>query len=83
MLFIVFTLIILFIIYLFLVKSPKSNIENPHLYFTMGTTAENVAKKYSIDRRAQQEFAISSHNKAYEAQSKGKFQKEIYIHNIK
>ena len=43
----------------------------------MGTTAENVAKKYSIDRRAQQEFAISSHNKAYEAQSKGKFQKEI------
>ena len=56
---------------------PKSNIENPHLYFTMGTTAENVAKKYSIDRRAQQEFAISSHNKAYEAQSKGKFQKEI------
>ena len=56
---------------------PKSNIENPHLYFTMGTTAENVAKKYSIDRRDQQEFAISSHNKAYEAQSKGKFQKEI------
>ena len=56
---------------------PKSNIENPHLYFTMGTTAENVAKKYSIDRRAQQEFAISSHNKAYDAQSKGKFQKEI------
>ena len=56
---------------------PKSNIENPHLYFTMGTTAENVAKKNSIDRRAPQEFAISSHNKAYEAQSKGKFQKEI------
>ncbi len=56
---------------------PKSNIENPHLYFTMGTTAENVAKKHSIDRRAQQEFPISSHNKAYEGQSKGKVQKEI------
>ena len=37
---------------------PKSDNENPHLYFTMGTTAENVAKKYSIDRKAQQEFAI-------------------------
>ena len=56
---------------------PKSNIENPHLYFTMGTTAENIAKKYSINRRAQQEFSISSHQKAYEAQSQGKFQKEI------
>ena len=56
---------------------PKSDTENPHLYFTMGTTAENVAKKYSIDRKAQQEFAISSHQKAYEAQSQGKFKKEI------
>jgi len=60
---------------------PKSDNENPHLYFTMGTTAENVAKKYSIDRKAQQEFAISSHQKAYEAQSKGKFQKEITVIN--
>ena len=60
---------------------PKSSTENPHLYFTMGTTAENVAKRYSIDRRSQQEFAILSHQKAYEAQSKGKFQKEITIIN--
>ena len=60
---------------------PKSNTDNPHLYFTMGTTAENVAKKYSIDRKTQQEFAISSHHKACEAQSKGKFKKEITIIN--
>ena len=60
---------------------PKSDAENPHLYFAMGTTAENVAKKYSIDRKAQQEFAISSHQKAYEAQSQGKFQKEITVIN--
>ena len=60
---------------------PKSDTENPHLYFAMGTTAENVAKKYSIDRKAQQEFAISSHQKAYEAQSQGKFQKEITVIN--
>jgi len=56
---------------------PRSDNENPHLYFTMGTTAENVAKRYSIDRRFQQEFAISSHQKAYEAQSQGKFENEI------
>ena len=56
---------------------PRSDTENPHLYFTMGTTAENVAKRYSIDRRFQQEFAISSHQKAYEAQSQGKFENEI------
>ena len=60
---------------------PKSETENPHLYFTMGTTAENVAKKYSIDRKAQQEFAISSHQKAYKAQSLGKFKKEITVIN--
>jgi acetyl-CoA acyltransferase len=60
---------------------PKSNKENPNLYFSMGTTAENVAKKYHIERRAQQEFAIASHQKAYEAESKGNFKKEITIIN--
>ena len=43
----------------------------------MGITAENVAKKYDISRKQQQEFAISSHLKAYEAQKTGKFKNEI------
>jgi acetyl-CoA acyltransferase len=43
----------------------------------MGITAENVAKQYSISRTEQQEFAISSHQKAFEAQSKGNFNDEI------
>tara|TARA_B110001452_G_scaffold172848_1_gene144838 strand:+ start:85 stop:1209 length:1125 start_codon:yes stop_codon:yes gene_type:complete len=60
---------------------PKSNEENPNLYFSMGVTAENVAKKYQIERRAQQEFAITSHQKAFEAQSKGNFEKEIITIN--
>jgi len=60
---------------------PKSNKENPNLYFSMGTTAENVAKKYQIERRAQQEFAIASHQKSFEAQSKGNFKKEITVIN--
>jgi acetyl-CoA acyltransferase len=50
---------------------------NPHLYLSMGITAENVAKKYNISRQEQQEFAIKSHEKAYMAQKNGKFNNEI------
>ena len=56
---------------------PYIESENPNVYFTMGTTAENVAKQYSISRTEQQEFAISSHKKAFDAQSKGNFDNEI------
>ena len=56
---------------------PENKNDNPHVYFSMGTTAENVAKKYSISRKEQQEFAISSHQKAHEAQTKGNFKNEI------
>jgi len=58
---------------------PYTETENPNVYFSMGITAENVAKKYGITRKEQQEFAISSHQKAYEAQSKGNFSNEIAI----
>ena len=56
---------------------PYTETENPNVYFTMGTTAENVAKQYSISRKEQQEFSISSHKKAFDAQSKGNFNNEI------
>ena len=56
---------------------PYTEKENPNVYFTMGTTAENVAKQYSISRTEQQDFAISSHQKAHEAQTKGNFKNEI------
>ena len=56
---------------------PYDEKENPNVYFSMGITAENVAKQYSISRTEQQEFAISSHQKAFEAQSKGNFNNEI------
>ena len=58
---------------------PYSEIENPNVYFSMGITAENVAKKYNLTREAQQEFTISSHQKAFDAQSKGNFNNEITI----
>ena len=60
---------------------PKLLEDNPNVYLSMGTTAENVAKKYQLTRKVQQEFAISSHQKASEAESKGNFKNEITIIN--
>jgi acetyl-CoA acyltransferase len=46
-------------------------------YIGMGETAENVAKKHSIDRKSQEEFALRSHQKAAAAAASGKFNDEI------
>jgi acetyl-CoA C-acetyltransferase len=45
--------------------------------YHMGTTAENIAKKYDISRRDQDEFAAASQQKAEAAQKAGKFKAEI------
>lgn len=36
----------------------------PQAYMSMGLTAEEVAKKFNISRKAQEEFALKSHQKA-------------------
>ena len=46
-------------------------------YIGMGETAENLAKKYKIDRVTQENFAVGSQNKAAEARKAGKFKDEI------
>jgi acetyl-CoA C-acetyltransferase len=43
----------------------------------MGVTAENVAKKFGVDRAAQDEFSVKSHQKAAAARSSGRFKDEI------
>jgi acetyl-CoA C-acetyltransferase len=45
--------------------------------YHMGITAENVAKKYGIDRAAQDALALASQTKAAAAQDAGKFKDEI------
>ena len=45
--------------------------------YHMGTTAENVAEKWSITKEAQDEFATISQNKAENAQKQNKFEEEI------
>jgi acetyl-CoA C-acetyltransferase len=45
--------------------------------YHMGTTAENVAKEFSITREQQDQFAVASQNKAEAAKKAGKFKDEI------
>ena len=50
---------------------------HPAGFLNMGVTAENLARKYNVDRRTQEEFAIMSQRKAANAQEKGHLKKEI------
>jgi len=43
----------------------------------MGTTAENLAKEFSITRSEQDDYALKSHQKALKAQKKGFFDEEL------
>jgi 3-oxoadipyl-CoA thiolase len=45
--------------------------------YTMGETAENVARQWNISRQAQDEFALNSQQKYATAKSKGKWDDEI------
>jgi acetyl-CoA acyltransferase len=49
----------------------------PDTYLGMGITAENVARKYGIDREASDRFALESHRKALAAIESGRFAEEI------
>jgi acetyl-CoA C-acetyltransferase len=49
----------------------------------MGQTAENIAAKFGISRQEQDEFAVSSQNKAEAAQKAGRFDEEIAPVTIK
>jgi len=56
---------------------PELKLYNPNVYLSMGDTAENVAKKYNLTRQEQQEFSISSHLKASNAEHNNYFKDEI------
>jgi acetyl-CoA acyltransferase len=57
---------------------------SPHLFYrhspavmNMGLTAENLAMRYKISRKEQDEFALRSHQKAAAATQSGAFSKEV------
>ena len=58
---------------------PELLIDQPNVYLSMGLTAENVAKKYNLSRKEQQDFAILSHANAAKAQLSKSFDQEITI----
>ena len=51
--------------------------------YHMGLTAENVAEKFQITRKAQDKFALKSHEKALKAKRQNKFKEEIINYKIK
>jgi acetyl-CoA acyltransferase len=57
--------------------SPVLMKDYPDVYISMGMTAENLAAKYKIDRREQQDMAVESHAKADAARKAGKLKDEI------
>ncbi len=48
-----------------------------HYPFTMGETAENVAERWNISRKEQDEFALQSQDKYFKALDEGKWKEEI------
>ncbi|GEN29836.1 acetyl-CoA acyltransferase [Cerasibacillus quisquiliarum] len=55
----------------------------PEYYMTMGHTAEEVARRFSISREEQDAFAVESHKRAAKAIQEGKFNDEIVPVEVK
>lgn len=55
----------------------KDGLTDAYSKLHMGMTAEAVAQKYSISRQQQDEFALSSQQKASKAQKAGSFEAEV------
>ncbi len=62
--------------------SPKLVEEQIEAYTPMGITAEFVAERFNISREDQDQFALSSHQKAAAAIKDGRFKDEIVPLNI-
>lgn len=63
--------------------NPELADERPEVYINMGLTAENVAKKYGVNREDQDEFAFNSHQKAIKAWEEGYFDEQITPVDVK
>lgn len=58
-------------------RFPNRKLTEKYFPFSMGETAENVAKQWNISREAQDEFAFNSQQKYYQALAAGKWADEI------
>jgi acetyl-CoA acyltransferase len=57
--------------------SPRYLFRHSPATLHMGLTAENLAMRYKISRKEQDEFALRSHKRAAEATDSGAFKKEV------
>lgn len=57
--------------------SPRFFYRHSQATLNMGLTAENLAMRYKIGRREQDEFALRSHHRAAEATDSGAFAREV------
>ena len=55
----------------------NNKLADVHYPYSMGETAENVAKQWHVSREAQDEFALSSQEKYFAALEAGKWKEEI------
>ncbi len=60
-----------------LLPHPELYESYPQAYISMGLTAENLARHYQISRAAQDEFALTSHQKAAASEAAGNFSAEM------
>jgi acetyl-CoA C-acetyltransferase len=58
-------------------RFPNKKLTEKYYPYSMGETAENVAKQWNISREAQDEFAFQSHQKYFDALAAGKWKDEI------
>jgi 3-oxoadipyl-CoA thiolase len=58
-------------------RFPNKKLTDKYYPYSMGETAENVAKQWKIGRQAQDEFALASQEKYFAALEKGKWKNEI------
>ena len=65
-----------------MIRTLNSNFIEDDYYISMGEGAELLASELSISREDQEDFAISSHEKALAAQEAGKFDNEIIPINL-
>ncbi|HEX3385718.1 MAG TPA: beta-ketoacyl synthase N-terminal-like domain-containing protein, partial [Mucilaginibacter sp.] len=59
------------------IPNPKVAAVHPDYYWSMGLTAEAVAREFNISRDEQDEFAYHSHQKALSALAAGKFKGQV------
>src|SRR5262249_3213887 len=57
--------------------NPEVVDHRPDVFTPMGVTAENIARRFGVERKDQDEFALRSHQRALAAQKAGKYENEI------